>query len=210
MAGLLDALATGFGIGFSLIVAIGPQNAYVLRLGLARRHVLPIVLFCSVSDATLIAAGVGGLGQLIGAYATLAAIIGAGGAAFLFVYGILAFRRALHPDVLLPVEQPVPRLRTALATCAAFTWGNPHVYLDTVLLVGSLSLPFHGWPLLGYGAGACLASFVWFFGLGFGARLLTPLFRRRVTWRILDGLIGIVMWSIALRLAMDLAQLPRS
>jgi L-lysine exporter family protein LysE/ArgO len=201
---IYSAAFTGFSIGLSLIVAIGPQNAYVLRLGLLRQHVLPIVLFCSLSDAALITAGVGGLGVLVGSYPTLAAIISVCGAAFLFGYGCLAFRRALHPAILLPTEQPAPALRTALLTCGAFTWGNPHVYLDTVLLVGSLSLPFHALALLAYGAGACLASFAWFFGLGFGARFLSPLFSRPVTWRILDALIGMVMWSIALRLVANL------
>ena len=196
----LASLITGFLVGGSLIVAIGPQNAFVLRMGLLRRYVFSIALFCAASDAVLILAGVAGLGSLLSAHVRIAQAISLGGALFLLWYGYKAFRRAFHVGTMMPQDEPAHSLGKSLAISAAFTWGNPHVYLDTVLLVGSLSLPFHGAARVGYAAGAMLASFVWFFALGYGARILTPLFRRKVTWRVLDLFIAAVMVSIAIRL----------
>ena len=125
----------------------------------------------------------------------------AGGAVFLFAYGVRAFWRAVHPGALRAEAQDAPRLPAAIASCLAFTFLNPHVYLDTVLLLGSLSARYEGAPRLAYGVGAALASFAWFFALGYGARLLQPLFAEPRAWRVLDIAIGIVMWSIAARLA---------
>ena len=196
----LAPLITGFLVGGSLIVAIGPQNAFVLRMGLLRRHVFAIALFCAASDAVLILAGVAGLGSLLAAHVRIAEGISLAGALFLLWYGYKAFRRAFHAGALTARNEPAHSLGKSLAISAAFTWGNPHVYLDTVILVGSLSLPFAGSARVVYAAGAMLASFVWFFALAYGARILTPLFRREITWRVLDLFIAAVMATIALRL----------
>ncbi|SEQ87182.1 L-lysine exporter family protein LysE/ArgO [Faunimonas pinastri] len=196
---------SGFLLGASLIVAIGAQNAFLLRQGLIGGPVFVLALICALSDALLIAAGVGGFGTLVASSPLLLEAATLFGAAFLFVYGALAFRRTLRPEALKPAGERGGTARQAVLACLAFTFLNPHVYLDTVLLVGSLSAQFRGWGRLAYGAGAALASFVWFFGLGYGARLLAPLFARPVAWRVLDFLIGLVMWAIALTLLHRLA-----
>lgn len=196
----MSALATaaqGFALGGSLIVAIGAQNAFVLRQGLRREHVLPIVAFCSLADALLMAAGVAGLATVLGHNPALAAWLTAGGAAFLLVYGLRALWRALQPGALRAGgDGGGLTLAAALAQCAAFTLLNPHVYLDTVLLVGSIGAGFGGlrWWFV---AGAALASITWFAALGFGARLLAPLFARPRAWQVLDVLIGLVMLALA-------------
>lgn len=190
----------GFLLGGSLIVAIGAQNAFVLRQGLARRHVFAIATLCSVSDGLLIAAGVAGLGHLVREAPALLTVITLGGAAFLVAYGALAFRRACDPGQLLVGGPTIERLAPVMATCLALTFLNPHVYLDTVVLIGAISARFDSAGAIAFATGAVLASIVWFFGLAYGARLLTPLFARPTAWRVLDILIGIVMWSIALQL----------
>lgn len=195
----------GLLLGASLIVAIGAQNAFVLRQGLLRAHRLPVALFCAMSDAVLIAAGVGGLGAAISQHPRLLAIMACAGALMLLWYGVKALHRAFHPEVLLPDTAGNTRhLWQVLGTCAGFTWLNPHVYLDTVLLIGSLA---SAWPLmlprLLFAVGAASASFIWFFALAYGARLLAPLFRKPVAWRALDGLIAVVMWSIAGKLLLS-------
>lgn len=190
-------LFAGFLSGAVLIVAIGAQNAFVLRQGIKREHVLPIVLVCASADALLIAAGIAGLGQLIDAMPSVLDWSRYGGALFLAAYGLAAAQRALRPQAMLSEADKKISLGSALATCLAFTFLNPHVYLDTVVLLGSLAnqRPGQGhWP---FGAGASIASFVWFFTLGFGARLLAPLFRRANTWRILDGLIALTMLGLS-------------
>jgi L-lysine exporter family protein LysE/ArgO len=197
---LLAAFATGFGIGGGLIIAIGAQNAFVLRQGILRQHVLPVVLICAISDAILIIAGVAGLGALVQAVPSLLIGICIGGIAFLGWYGYLALRRALSAQAMIPEGQSVISLRAALITCMTFTWLNPHVYLDTVVLVGALSSPFDGSAKIAYALGAATASFTWFFALGYGARLLAPLFRNPRAWQVLDLLIMTVMWLIAARL----------
>ncbi len=197
---IVSTALTGFLVGGSLIVAIGPQNAFVLRMGLLRRHVLPLVLFCATSDALLILAGVLGLGAVLSAHRQAADAIAIGGALFLLWYGWKSLRRALHPAGLDQAASQSVSLRRSLLTCAAFTWGNPHVYLDTVLLIGSLSLPYHGLERAAYSGGAMAASYAWFGALGYGAGFLVPLFRRPATWRFLDLSIALVMWAIALRL----------
>jgi len=191
---------TGFFLGASLIIAIGAQNAFILRQGLLRQHVFILCLVCALSDALLIAAGVAGLGAIIEQSPTLLTVIRLGGAAFLIWYAIVALRRAMNPQAMDIDGQGEGNLRTALATCLAFTFLNPHVYLDTVLLVGSLSAPFEGNARLAYAIGAMLASFVWFFGLGYGARLLAPVFKKQRSWQILDFFIAFVMAAIALSL----------
>ncbi|MBO6719263.1 MAG: amino acid transporter [Rhizobiaceae bacterium] len=197
-------LLSGFFLGGSLIVAIGAQNAFILRQGLLNRHVFILCLICSLSDAVLIAAGVAGLGTLVAQSPWLVRIVTVGGAIFLFAYAALAFRRAIRPDVLKAAKSGEADLGAAIAACLAFTFLNPHVYLDTVLLVGSVSATYEGAERLAFGIGAVTASFVWFFGLGYGARLLQPLFARPSAWRVLDVAIGIVMAAIAISLLLSL------
>lgn len=187
----------GFATSFALIVAIGSQNAFVLRQGIRRQHVLPIVLFCIVSDALLILAGVGGAGALLRSNATLLAVARYGGAAFLAGYGLLAAHRAWKGGHMVLGEQPTVALSAALATCFAFTFLNPHVYLDTVVLLGAVASQRGEEGRWFFGAGACLASVVWFSALGFGARFLGPLFETVTAWRVLDGLIALVMFALS-------------
>ncbi len=204
--GVPDSLAaalTGLAFGLSLIVAIGAQNAFVLRVGLRRTHVLPVVAVCAGSDALLIAAGVGGLGTLVDRAPAVLAVARVGGAVFLLGYAAVAAHRAWRPSGALTAEAdgtPVPtRLWPVLATCLALTWLNPHVYLDTVVLLGSVA-GTHGDQRWWFGAGAVLGSLLWFTGLGFGARLLRPLFARPGAWRVLDAVIAVVMATIAVAL----------
>jgi L-lysine exporter family protein LysE/ArgO len=191
----MHAFAGGFALGLSLILAIGAQNAFVLRAGLRNDHVLAICLVCALSDALLIAAGVGGMGALITALPALERMMRWGGAAFLLAYGAKAFVSAWRGGASLEAAGSHQSLRGALATCLALTWLNPHVYLDTVVLLGSVSAQFA--PRVLFAAGAMVSSFVFFFSLGYGARLLAPLFARPGAWRILDLLVGAVMWAIA-------------
>lgn len=169
-----------------MILAIGAQNAFVLRQGLLRRHVFWICLFCAISEAVLIAAGVAGMGTIAGAAPWLIEVLTWGGAAFLFVYGALSLQRAFSPSALRAAEQGEQSLRAALAMALAFTWLNPHVWLDTVGLVGAVSTGFLGTGAkAAFAAGAMVASFVFFFGLGYGARLLAPVFARPRAWSVL-------------------------
>lgn len=193
----LAAAVNGFLLGGGLIVAIGAQNAFLLRQGLLRRHVLALALFCALSDAVLIAAGVAGLGTLIAGWPAGLAAATWGGAGFLAVYGGLALRRALCPAALIPAVAGSESLAAALATCAGFTFLNPHVYLDTVVLVGSVSAQYAAAVRPWFAAGAMTASLLWFFALGYGVRLLVPLFARPLAWRVLDGLIAVIMFTLA-------------
>lgn len=197
---IVSAAISGFLLGASLIIAIGAQNAFILRQGLLRQHVFILSLICALSDALLIAAGVAGLGTLISQSPNLIMVVTVGGALFLFSYAVIAFRRALKPEVLQAAKSGEKRLWPAIAACLAFTFLNPHVYLDTVVLLGGLSAAYEGQARLAYGLGAATASFVWFFGLGYGARLLEPVFARPAAWRVLDLLIGVVMTAIGLSL----------
>jgi L-lysine exporter family protein LysE/ArgO len=204
-APLLAALA-GFGLGLSLIIAIGAQNAFVLRQGLRREHVLAVVLICALSDAALISLGVAGGGALFTALPWLVEIIRWVGAAFLVTYGVLAAVRALRrprpeADGLRAAGTGAKSLAVAITTCLALTWLNPHVYLDTVLLLGSVGST-HGEQRWWFAGGATLGSILWFTSLGFGARLLAPLFAKPLAWRILDGLIALVMIAIAVMLVL--------
>lgn len=197
----MSAAVAGFLLGLSLILAIGAQNAFVLRQGLRRAHVLAVCLTCAVSDAILITGGVAGAAMLAGAAPWLLDLLRWGGVAFLAVYGALRFRAAWRGgEALDPAAGTGQSLRAAILTCLALTWLNPHVYLDTVVLIGSVSA---GWPgeKLAFGAGAVAASFTFFFALGYGARLLAPLFARPSAWRVLELGVGSVMWAIALGLA---------
>ena len=191
----MTSVAAGFALSIALIGAIGAQNAFVLRQGLRREHVLPIVVTCAASDALLIAAGVAGLGvAMTGSPVALAAIRWAG-AAFLLGYAALAARRAIRPGRLTPTERQPAGLRTTILACLAFTYLNPHVYLDTVLLLGGVAQQYeHRWL---FAAGAAAASAVWFATLGAGARLLAPWLARPAAWRVLDGVIAAVMVALA-------------
>lgn len=202
----LAAALTGLAFGLSLIVAIGAQNAFVLRTGLRRTHVLPVVAVCALSDAVLILAGVGGLGTLVDRHPAVLTVARIAGAAFLLGYAVVAARRALRPGAVLTAEDgdaAPARVWPVVATCLALTWLNPHVYLDTVVLLGSVA-GTHGDARWWFGGGAVLGSLVWFTGLGYGARLLRPLFARPGAWRVLDGVIALVMAAIAASLLLGL------
>lgn len=194
---MLAAVVAGFFTSLSLIAAIGAQNAFVLRQGLRREHVLPVVLACAISDAVLITAGVAGFGTMsrLAPWITTAMLYS--GAAFLVVYGALRFRAAFKGgEALKPAAGQSAGLGKTLATCLFLTWANPHVYLDTVVLLGAISAqyaPFH-WA---FGAAAAAGSFAFFSALGFGARLLAPLFAKPRAWVVLEFIIGATMWAIA-------------
>src|SRR3954470_6357362 len=198
----LLALASGLALGLGLIVAIGAQNAFVLRQGLRLEHVPAVVAVCTASDLALIAAGVLGAGAALSRVPWLVPVVCVAGAGFLLCYGLLAARRALRPGALLPNAAGA---RTGLAvtvgTCLALTWLNPHVYLDTVVLLGSMASTYgpHRWQ---FAAGAGLGSAVWFTGLGCRARPLRPVFARPAAWRILDGVIAVVMSALAVSLTL--------
>lgn len=202
---MMEAGLRGFVLGLSLIVAIGAQNAFILERGLVRSHVFVLCLVCALADAILIAAGVAGLGTLIAARPGLIFAVTIGGALFLAAYAAIALRRALRPDAMIVRGGRAMSLKTALATVLALTFLNPHVYLDTVVLLGSLSARYPETILrVAYGGGAMAASFVWFFALGYGARLLAPLFARPSAWRVLDAVIAGVMALLALSLVASL------
>lgn len=197
---MLAASIAGFTLGFSLILAIGSQNAFVLRQGLRREHVFWVCLACAVSDALLILAGVYGMAALTNAVPWFATAMRYGGALFLFVYGAISFRSSLRGgQALAPKSDQAKSPKIAIATALALAWLNPHVYLDTVVLLGSVAAQYGDQRLL-FGLGAIVASFVFFFSLGFGARLFAPLFARPRAWQVLDFIIGCIMWSIALSL----------
>lgn len=199
---MLSPFLSGFLIGGGLIVAIGAQNAFVLRQGIRREHVFVLALICSLSDALLIVLGVTGLGALIERFPSLLAGVTLFGIGFLLWYGWLALRRALAPHAMVLGDEAAMPLARAILTCLTLTFLNPHVYLDTVILVGSLAAPFSGTARLAYTLGAVTASFAWFFALGYGARVLTPLFAKPVAWRVLDAIIALVMVSIAVKLGL--------
>ncbi len=192
--------ATGFATGFSLILAIGAQNAFVLRQGLLRAHVLPLCLLCALSDAILIAAGVAGFGALAEALPWFPRAMALAGAAFLLAYGAIRMMAAVRRDYALTLAGKSAPLGPTLAMGAAFTWLNPHVYLDTLGLVGAISTQFAGADKLAFGTGAVTASFVFFFSLGYGTRLLAPVMASAAAWRRLDAGIALVMWALAAKL----------
>ena len=196
----MGALVAGFLAGLSLIIAIGAQNAFVLRMGLSRSYVALIVAICALSDIALIALGVGGLGGVIRSAPSLLQLFRWVGVAYLLYFAATSIRHAYHPGTLKPTgSRPLSR-RSTIATTLALTFLNPHVYLDTVLLLGSIGNQY-GHLRWTFALGASTASLVWFSGLGFGARLASRLMSRPGTWRILDSVIGIVMVLIALKLA---------
>ena len=195
---MFTSALSGFSLGLSLILAIGAQNAFVLRQGLRGEHVLAVALTCALSDAILIAAGVAGFGALVEAAPWIVPVFRWGGALFLLVYGAMAALRAIRGGEALEAGSGTTSLGAALATCLALTWLNPHVYLDTLVLLGSIST--QAAVPLAFGAGAMVSSFVFFFGLAYGAALLRPVFARPSAWRVLDAIIALVMWVIAAKL----------
>ncbi len=200
---LLAVAIQGALLSISIICAIGPQNAFVLRQGLQKRHVFAVATVCALSDILLIAAGVAGLGAVVQSRPSLLTAIAVVGAVFLFGYGALALRRAFRTESLTPAVTDAGGLRTAVATCLALTFLNPHVYLDTVVLIGGLSARHPGTGAVAFGIGAAFSSTAWFYGLAYGARFLAPLFARPVAWRVLDVIVAALMWGIALSLMIE-------
>ncbi|WP_370679597.1 LysE/ArgO family amino acid transporter [Comamonas sp. GB3 AK4-5] len=193
----LAAASTGFVAGAGLIIAIGAQNAFVLRQGLERSHVALVVMVCALSDIALILCGVAGVGAMVREWPALLQALRFGGAIFLGWYGLQAAHRAWRGAATLVVAQGKERSRRrVLLACLAFTFLNPHVYLDTMVLLGSLSTRYPGMAQWAFGLGACVASVTWFSVLGFGARFLEPVFRKPLAWRALDG--GIAIFMLAL------------
>ena len=192
----LTAMLAGFLAGLSLIVAIGAQNAFVLRQGLRREHVLPVVAVCAAADAVLITAGIAGLGVLVTSHPAVLTATRWFGAVFLLVLALGALRRARHPERLDPAASGPASRRAVLGTCAALTFLNPHVYLDTVVLLGSLAHQ-HDPAAWWFGVGATAASVAWFAALGFGAARLRPLFARPRSWQVLDVVVAAVMATLA-------------
>ena len=199
---MLDSAAAGLLTGLSLIVAIGAQNAFVLRQGLVREHVGVVVAICAISDALLILAGVAGIGTVVERAPLALDIVRWLGVAFLTWYGVSSLLRARRTSGLAAAAPEPMSLGSAVVRVMALTWLNPHVYLDTVLLVGSIANTHGDAGRWYFAAGACLGSVVWFSGLGFGARVLSPLLARPRAWQVLDVLIGITMLGIAVLLAL--------
>jgi L-lysine exporter family protein LysE/ArgO len=195
-------LLVGFIASFTLIAAIGAQNAFVLRQGIRGEHVLTVVAVCTLSDILLISAGIAGFGALINAHPSVVDIAKFGGAAFLVGYGLLAARRAWRPSTLTPSEAAPARLAHVVITCLALTFLNPHVYLDTVVLLGAIANEHRDDRWL-FGIGAVTASAVWFVSLGLGARRLANLFATPLTWRILDSLIAVMMIGLGISIALS-------
>ncbi len=194
MRSVVTLLLAGFGTGLSLIVAIGSQNAFLLQQGLRGGSVAPLVVICAVSDLVLIGLGVSGIGAVVEQWPTAVGAIAVGGGLFLVGYGVLAARRALRPSVMTVGAERTP-LRKAVLACVAFTWLNPHVYLDTVLLLGSVAVA-HGDGRWLFGVGAGIASAVWFSALGFGAKRLAGVFAKPVAWRVPDVVIAVTMTGL--------------
>jgi L-lysine exporter family protein LysE/ArgO len=198
---VLDSAGAGLLTGWSLIVAIGAQNAYVLRQGLTRQYVAPVVVICSVSDLVLILAGIAGIGTIVEEAPAALDVVRWLGVAFLLWYGVSSLLRARRAEGLEAASAGAGSVRAAALTAVALTWLNPHVYLDTVLLLGSIANQ-HGDDRWWFGLGAALASLVWFTGLGYGARLAHGLLASAGAWRVLDVLIGLTMIAIAATLAL--------
>lgn len=191
---------TGLGVGFSLILAIGAQNAFVLKQGLKREYVLSVCFICALSDSILIYLGITGFSKIVVEFPLMTIFAQYFGALFLFIYGLKSFYSAFRKNTRLdPSRIEKANIYRVLDTCLAFTWLNPHVYLDTVVLVGSISTNFTD-ELHTFAIGAILSSWIFFFSLGYGAKFLLPLFQNSISWKILDFLIGVIMWVIAINL----------
>ena len=190
---------SGFSIGLSLILAIGAQNAFVLKQGLLRKHVFLVCLICALSDAILITLGVMGFGEIVLAYPWIELFSKYAGAFFLISYGLISlYSSAKNTHNLIPSKDSKNSISSTIITCLAFTWLNPHVYLDTVIMLGSISTQFSETHL--FGLGAITASFAFFFSLGFGASKLTSSFEKPRTWQILEVCIGATMIILGINL----------
>jgi len=200
---MLEAFLTGIFLGLSLIIAIGAQNAFVLRQGILRHHIFYIALFCSISDALLIILGVAGISYFFNDFINeFSKIIFGIASIWLFIYGVLRIQSAFRKSTAIITEnQESLSLVSAISVISIFTFANPHVYLDTMILIGSISQQFEGLNRVIFAFGACSASFVWFFGIAYGAKLLTPIMQNPRHWRILDLLIALIIFIIALNLA---------
>lgn len=191
----------GFATSLGLIVAIGAQNAFVLRQGLRRQHVLPVVVLCSVSDALLISSGIAGVGVVVTAHPHIADIARLAGAVFVIGYGLIAARRALRPRAMVVENNSAPPLRAALLTCLGFTFLNPHTYLDTVVMLGSIGNQY-GDGRWWFALGAVIGSITWFFALGYGAGTLSRHFERPRAWQALDAAIAVIMIGLGVSLVL--------
>ena len=200
---MLSAFSTGFILGFSLILAIGAQNSFVLRQGLIGRHVFAVALFCSISDATLIIIGVAGISIFLNNYINIASDFLFGVAAIWLVgYGLLRLKNAVKGNSALIADSVSNNgITSTLSFLVVLTFANPHVYLDTVVLIGSVSQQFPGNTKHAYAIGASLASFIFFFSLAYGAKLLLPIMQKPVAWRLLDSLIAFVMFTLGIKMA---------
>lgn len=202
------AYLNGLLTGASLLIAIGAQNAFVIKQGLMKNHVFVTALYCAIADALLITLGVIGLGPFLTSNWVLMYIAGYGGAAFLFWYGYRAFKAAFQNEKLkIDLSSEAPSFKKTLILVSVFTLLNPNVYLDTVILIGSISTQFCSTERFYYAFGAITSSFLWFFTIGYGARLLTPLFENPKAWKVLDFLIGCIMWTIGISLIWNLDKL---
>lgn len=197
---MLAAIIAGFALGGGLIVAIGAQNAFVIRQGVIGKHLFWVCLFCSLSDALLIWSGTFGLAAILKTLPQLITVMTYGGAAFLIWYGIKALRRAINPVALAETAANNGSLSATLVTCAAFTFLNPHVYLDTVILVGSIANARPQGEQVAFASGATIASFLWFFALGYLAVLMRPWLSRPTVWRGIDVVIAVIMFLLAAKL----------
>ncbi len=200
---MLKAFFTGFFLGLSLIVAIGAQNAFVLRQGILRQHIFYIALFCSISDAILIILGVAGISYFLNDFINeYSKIIFCFAALWLFIYGAIRLRSVFRVNsTIISKNQESSSAVNAISIISILTFANPHVYLDTMILIGSISQQFMNINRVYFVFGACSASFIWFFGIAYGAKLLTPIMQKPTHWRILDLLIALIMFVIALNLA---------
>ena len=200
---MLSAFLTGFFLGLSLIVAIGAQNSFVLRQGILGQHVFYVALFCALSDALLIGIGVAGISFFLNNIINqISSILFGFSGLWLAGYGILRLKAIFKTNTMIEIESSKSQgLISTISIAAILTFANPHVYLDTMVLIGSISQQFYGYYRIAFALGACLASFVFFFSLAYGAKLLEPIMQRPSSWRILDGLIALIMFTIAFKLA---------
>jgi len=200
---MMPAFLTGFFLGLSLIVAIGAQNAFVLRQGIIGQHVFYVALFCALSDALLIGIGVAGISIFLNNVINqISNILFGFSALWLTGYGILRLKTVFKAKTMEAIEaSKLKGLMPTISIAAILTFANPHVYLDTMILIGSISQQFFGYYKIAFTLGACLASFVFFFSLAYGSKLLEPIMQRQTSWRILDGLVALIMFTIALKLA---------
>ena len=202
---MIEAFLTGFFLGISLIIAIGAQNTFVLRQGILNQHVFYVALFCALSDAFLIIIGIAGISFFLNNFITQFSDLLFGlSAIWLACYGGIRLKTVFKTDITLKIEKSISKdLVQTLSILLVLTFANPHVYLDTMILIGSISQQFSGDYKIAFAAGASLASFIFFFSLAYGAKLLTPIMQKPISWRLLDFIIALIMFSIAIKLAYE-------